>query len=102
MFAETEAGRPLGDSLDGMLLDPLALVALSDELRPEAGAVLEALAAQGIAFKVISGDNPETVRATISHLALPLARDSVVTGDQLAAAPNRAELIAQRSVFGRV
>jgi cation-transporting ATPase E len=77
-------------------------VALSDELRPEAGAVLEALAAQGIAFKVISGDNPETVRATVGHLELPLARDPVVTGDQLAAAPDRAELIARRSVFGRV
>ena len=49
---------------------PLALVALSDELRPEAGAVLEALAAQGIRFKILSGDNPETVRATVGHLAI--------------------------------
>jgi cation-transporting ATPase E len=78
------------------------LIALSDELRPEAGDVLEALAAQGIAFKVISGDNPETVRATVAHLKLPLAHDPVVTGDLLAGAPNKAELIDQRSVFGRV
>jgi cation-transporting ATPase E len=83
-------------------LRPLALVALSDELRPEAGHVLEALAAQGIAFKVISGDSPETVRATISHLNLPLAGDPVITGDQLAGAPNRRELIQKCGVFGRV
>ena len=77
----TKARKPNGTlpqfagSLDGLKLEALALVCLSDELRPEAGTVLEALAAQGIAFKVISGDNPETVRATVSHLKLPLARD---------------------------
>ncbi len=102
MFAESPRKAPFADTLDAFPLEPLALVALSDELRPEAGSVLEALAAQGIAFKVISGDNPETVRATVAHLKLPLARDPVITGDQLAAAPNKAELIDQRSVFGRV
>jgi cation-transporting ATPase E len=89
-------------TLQGLRLRPLALVALRDELRPEAGRVLEALAAQGIAFKVISGDNPETVRATISHLNLPLAREPVITGDQLAGAANRQELIEKCGVFGRV
>jgi cation-transporting P-type ATPase E len=106
MFAEAVKGNepfaPFKESLAGFALDPLALICLSDELRPEAGAVLESLAAQGIAFKVISGDNPETVRATVSHLKLPLARDPVVTGDELAKASQRDELIRTRSVFGRV
>jgi cation-transporting ATPase E len=102
LFAQSMHVQPLAESLDGLTLGPLALVALSDELRPEAGQVLEALAAQGIAFKVISGDNPETVRATVSHLNLPLAHDAVVTGDELASATNAEELIARRSVFGRV
>jgi cation-transporting ATPase E len=102
LFAESVQVQPLADSLDGLTLRLLALVALSDELRPEAGQVLEALAAQGIAFKVISGDNPETVRATVSHLNLPLAHDAVVTGDELASAADAEELIARRSVFGRV
>jgi cation-transporting ATPase E len=102
MFAESSHRVPLAGTLDGFPLEPLALVALSDELRPEAGAVLEALARQGIGFKVISGDNPETVRATVAHLNLPLARDPVVTGDMLESAPDRGELIERRSVFGRV
>jgi cation-transporting P-type ATPase E len=102
MFGESEHKAPFADTLEGFPLKPLALVALSDELRPEAGAVLEALAAQGIAFKVISGDNPETVRATVAHLKLPLARDPVVTGDMLASAPDATELITRRGVFGRV
>jgi cation-transporting ATPase E len=102
LFAKSVHLQPLAGSLDGFSLRPLALVALCDELRPEAGAVLEALAAQGIDFKVISGDHPETVRATVGHLNLPLARDPVVTGDELKAAANAEELIGRRSVFGRV
>jgi len=102
LFAESPRLTPFGDMLDGFPLKALALVALSDELRPEAGRVLEALAAQGIAFKVLSGDNPETVRVTVSHLHLPLAHEPVVSGDQLDAAPDRAELIRTHGVFGRV
>jgi cation-transporting ATPase E len=102
LFAEGDPGPPFAGSLRGQSLRPLALVALSDELRPEAGAVLEALAKQGIAFKVISGDHPETVRATVGHLNLPLAREPVVTGDELAAAPDPAAVIDRASVFGRV
>ncbi|HYV37791.1 MAG TPA: HAD-IC family P-type ATPase, partial [Gemmataceae bacterium] len=102
LLAEAMQKRPFDGKLDGFQLRPLLLVAFSDELRPEAGQVLEALAAQGIAFKVISGDNPETVRATVSHLNLPLAHDPVVTGDQLQSSPNAQELIASRGVFGRI
>ena len=39
MFAESERRAPFADTLDGFPLEPLALVALSDELRPEAGPV---------------------------------------------------------------
>src|SRR5207302_8173750 len=93
LFAEAHGwAQPFRGALTGAALRPLALVALSDALRPEAGAVLEALAAQGIAFKILSGDNPETVRATVAGLRLPLASEPVVTGDELASAPNRAEL----------
>jgi cation-transporting ATPase E len=81
---------------------PLALVALGDELRREAGGVLEALAAQGIQFKILSGDNAETVRATIGQLGLPLANDPVVSGDQLSATPTPEQLIREHSVFGRI
>lgn len=102
LFAETDHQGPFGPTLEGLTLQPLALVALSDELRPEAPAVLAALSAQGIAFKVISGDNPETVRATVGSLAIPLARERVVAGSDLAEAKDSGELIASHSVFGRV
>jgi cation-transporting ATPase E len=102
VFADTDDRAPFGTTLAGITVRPLALVALSDELRPEAAAVLTTLAAQGIAFKVVSGDNPETVRATVGSLNLPMSREAVVSGDELAASNDPAELIANRSVFGRV
>jgi cation-transporting ATPase E len=77
-------------------------VCLGDELRPEAGEVLKALSEQGIAFKVVSGDNPDTVQGTVRHLELAWAKDPVVSGSELAAAADRDALILSRSVFGRV
>ncbi len=102
LFAEATEPHPFADTLADFTLQPLALAALSDELRPEAARVLEALTAQGIAFKVLSGDNAETVRATVATLDLPLARDAVVSGDELAAATDKEALIRDRGVFGRV
>jgi cation-transporting ATPase E len=101
--AETgEPPVPRAPALPDVPLRTLALVCLSDELRPEAGKVLEALYAQGISFKIISGDNPETVRATVKDINLPLANDPVVSGVELTEAANPDELIRTRSVFGRV
>jgi cation-transporting ATPase E len=80
----------------------LAMVALADELRPDAASVLQALSAQGIAFKVISGDNPETVRGTVGHLDLPMSREPVVTGQDLQQAANSILFVESHSVFGRV
>jgi cation-transporting P-type ATPase E len=92
-FAKGELPRPLR---------LLALVALADELRPGAADVIRALSAQGIAFKVISGDNPETVRATIAPLDLPLAHEAVVTGQDVEAAQDLRAFVEKHSVFGRV
>jgi cation-transporting ATPase E len=110
LFAEVDGRHAAGLSftangapaLPDVPLRPLALIALADELRPDAGEVLKALTAQGIAFKVISGDNPETVRATVGHLDLPLAREAVVSGQDLEKAADRGALALGHAVFGRV
>lgn len=102
VFADSDYRQSFGATLEGEALRPLALVALSDELRPEAATVLTELTRQGIAFKIVSGDNPETVRATVGGLDLPMAREPVTSGAELAAVANPDELIESRSVFGRV
>jgi len=91
------------DTLPGPLRC-IALIGLTDELRPEAASVLQALSEQGIAFKVISGDNPETVRGTVAHLDLPMSHEPVVTGQDLAkvTVEERTKFVETHSVFGRV
>lgn len=83
-------------------LRPLALLGFRDEVRPEAVAALSALHDQGIAFKILSGDNPTTVRATLSGLALPMKDDEVVSGEDLTASSDANELIQRARVFGRL
>jgi cation-transporting P-type ATPase E len=107
LFAETDDSRPFGGEIQGIVIRPLAFVAFSDELRADAGDVLRNLNEQSIEFKILSGDNAETVRATVRPLAadngLPGMADApVVTGAELESAAEPAQLIAAHSVFGRV
>jgi cation-transporting ATPase E len=112
LFAEADnpPARPFAGSLEGFTLRPLALVALGDELRPEARRVLEELAGQGLDFKILSGDNAQTVQATVAPLAKDtsasalkaLADAPVVSGAELQAAADPDELIRKRHVFGRI
>jgi cation-transporting ATPase E len=108
LFAEAIAGpERFNGSLQGFTLRPLAFFGLGDELRPTAAAVLQKLAEQQIHFKVLSGDHPETVRATIAPLAElaglhELIEQRLTTGDELAESADRESLVESRSVFGRV
>jgi cation-transporting ATPase E len=115
LFAEADSGngsdhRRFTGSLEGFILRPLALIALSDELRPEARHVLEELAGQGIDFKILSGDHADTVRAITAPLAAgsgvpavqALVETPVVSGTELEAAADPDELLRTRCVFGRV
>lgn len=51
-------------------MKPIGLLSLSDELRPEARATLEAFIKSGVQPKIISGDNPETVFALAKQAGL--------------------------------
>ena len=65
-FPVDKAGQP---SLPAGLT-PLALISLSDELRPNVQQTLAEFAAAGIEVKVISGDNPETVASLATQAGL--------------------------------
>ncbi len=95
---QTLAGQT---ALADVPLRPLILVSLIDELRPDVMQVLEALSGQGIAFKILSGDNPETVKGTLRQISFGRADEPVVSGTQLAEAADQAALIKARGVFGR-
>lgn len=84
-------------------LTPLALVSLSDELRPMVKETIAEFTRMGIGLKVISGDNPHTVAALAKQAGLP---DDIklVSGPELAqmspAEFDQAALDA--SIFGRI
>ncbi|HEV2458472.1 MAG TPA: HAD-IC family P-type ATPase, partial [Ktedonobacterales bacterium] len=82
---------------------PLGLVALGDELRPEAREALSAFLQAGVQPKIISGDNPETVAA--------LARQAgMASGFEAVSGPELDRMCAEEldataesaSVFGRI
>src|SRR5579864_69749 len=103
MFAR--ADKPVSKfegRLPALPLQPLALLGFSDELRPDATEVLSGLASQGIRFKIISGDHPETVRATIVRLGLAANPHDTATGIELAAGADLRQLLQQRTIFARV
>src|SRR6185503_15721696 len=54
---------PPGDGAAAPAIEPLAVIALEEHLRPEARDTIEFLRGQGVAVKVMSGDSPATVAA---------------------------------------
>ena len=83
-------------------LQPAALIALHERLRPTAAATLEYFAREQVTVKLISGDAPDTVAAVARRLNLPGA-DRPCDARTLPADPDTlADAMEHRNVFGRV
>jgi cation-transporting ATPase E len=90
-------GRPALPSLE-----PVAVVALADELRPEVAETIARFQADGVALKVLSGDDPRTVAALAARAGLDVGEPvpGVALDDLDEPALDR--LVARTTVFGRV
>ncbi len=94
-------GEIEGDSLpEG--LEPVALVFLEEKMRGDAAATLRYFAEQGLAIKVISGDNPATVAAVAGRAGLDVPGGPVDGGALPADEDGLARVMEDRAVFGRV
>jgi Ca2+-transporting ATPase len=83
----------------------LGLVGIIDPLRSEAKAAVTACREAGIAVAMVTGDHPTTAATIARELNLIDAPDQVVTGPQLKAAGDEAEvdaLVRRGRVFARV
>ncbi len=80
----------------------LALIAMSDQIRPEIQQTIAQFTALGVQLKVISGDNAETVRAIAEQAGMTIAR--ACTGDQLEAMdePTFAHAVREANLFARI
>lgn len=94
-------GRPHAESGPGRV-EPLALVVITQQLRPDAAATVAYFLDQGVAVKVISGDNAATVGAIAGRAGVPGA-DAAMDGRTLPSdAAGLAAALAATSTFGRV
>jgi cation-transporting ATPase E len=84
-------------------LRPLALLTLGDELRPEVRSAFAMMEQLGIEPKLISGDNPETVRAILAQLGITL-KGGIVAGTDIEHLGDEAfgAMVERTSVFGRI
>ncbi len=92
----------LSDGGTSAILEPQALLLLQDAIRPEARQALDFFAANGVALKILSGDNAATVAAVGRRLGLRGAEhwvDATTLGDDAEALARAAETY---TVFGRV
>ena len=84
-------------------MEPVAVLSLSDELRPDARPTLESFEANGVTPKIISGDNPDTVAALAQQAGFG-ARGKVISGIELAHMGDGAfgQAAVEGSIFGRI
>ncbi|SMO78985.1 cation-transporting ATPase E [Geodermatophilus aquaeductus] len=105
VLARADRDAPLRDGAGRArlpALEPLAVVALADELRPDVVETLARLTADGIAVKVVSGDDPATVAALARQAGLEPG--DPVAGPALEGLPEPEldALVDRTTVFGRI
>lgn len=108
LFAYNPDTSPVDDTGDTSPLraplTPLGLVSVSDELRAEAHDILSNFRASGVEVKIISGDNPVTVKALATQAGFdPNAK--LISGPDLAEITDEATFtrtVLDTSVFGRI
>lgn len=82
--------------------EPVLLVTFREQVRADARKTLEFFAQQGIAAKVISGDNPATVAAAARQAGVDLQGEAVDASALPEEGPQLAEAVREHAVFGRV
>ena len=94
-------GIPEPENLEKDAVYPLALVPLTNRIRPEAPETFRYFTQQGVSVRVISGDNPVTVSEVARQAGIPDA-DLYVDASELQTDEELAEAAEHYAVFGRV
>ncbi len=95
------------DAIDELCRDGLTLagfVGLSDTARPQAPALLAALAERDVAVRLITGDHPVTATAIARDLGIPVTADQVISGSQWdeMSRKDQEHVVAERVIFARM
>ncbi|WP_256127724.1 HAD-IC family P-type ATPase [Arthrobacter sp. SDTb3-6] len=90
------------DGLDLAGLRPVVLLVFREMVRPDAAATLAYFRDQGVALKVISGDNPRTVAAVARSVGMEFDGDGYDARGLPEETGELAAVLARESVLGRV
>jgi cation-transporting ATPase E len=83
-------------------LEPAAFVLLLDRPRKDVKRILEYFHSQEVSVKVISGDHPATVAAIARQVGIELSRPPIDARNLPTDPEELADLMQERSIFGRV
>src|SRR5581483_3320 len=84
------------------VLRPVAVVAFEERLRPDAAEALRFLGSEGVAVKILSGDDPRTVASVADRLGLARAGAPVDARSLPGDMAGLGEALEASDVFGRV
>lgn len=98
------AAGSLAEGLAGVHIEPLAMLSLKDPLREDLDEALGLFRKQGIGLKILSGDHPDSVFATVSAAGWKVSRENVLTGAELDAfdAPQFDAAVQKNDIFARL
>lgn len=94
----------LSDGIQSTAIKVIAVISLQDPLRNDVHEALELFREQDIRLKILSGDHPDSVYATISAAGWNIKRDEVVTGADLDRLDQAKfdEYVRERDIFARL
>ncbi len=81
---------------------PLCLLTFKEQVRPEAAQTLAYFKSQNVDLKVISGDNPHTVRAAAAAVGFDTSKAAIDASTLPDQGPELTAAIQEHQVFGRV
>ncbi len=97
-----QSSQPLSEEMDESLMQPVALIVLSDKIRESAARTFEYFAQQGVTLKVISGDNPLTVSKVAERAGLQGADRFIDASVDLDTPEKIYDACDKYTIFGRV
>jgi cation-transporting P-type ATPase E len=94
--------EPPEDGAAAPAVEPVAVIALEEHVRPEAAPTIAFLREQGVAVKVMSGDSPTTVAAVAARAGVTIEGDPVDGADLPEPGPELDRVAGSATVFARL
>ncbi|MBS1492794.1 MAG: HAD-IC family P-type ATPase [Bacteroidetes bacterium] len=86
-------------------ITPYAIVSISDQIRTDVMDAINLFLKNGITFKILSGDAPESVQAVAREIGWDISDDKLITGAELEKYTDEEEftkIVLEKAIFARL